>query len=66
MVWHHGKRKHIGALSSGCPCWGADHSSLGHCGSGDGGIGDGGEVLVGIVARLDWWWEFSCPLHLNR
>ena len=31
-----------GSLSSSCSCWGADHSSLDHCGSGDGGIGDGG------------------------
>ena len=53
MVWHHGKWKPIGTLSSGCSFWGADHSSLDHCGSGDGGIGDGGYrcsfgLLVGV------------------
>ena len=60
------RRKAIGALSSSCPCWGADHPSLGHCGSGDGGIGDGREVFVGIVVRSEWRWGISCPLHLDR
>ena len=34
--------KAIGALSSSCPCWSADHSSLAHYGSGDGAL-----VMVG-------------------
>ena len=30
------------------------------------GIGDGGEVHVGIFVRSDWRWGISCPLHLDR
>ena len=53
LVWHPGKWKPIGALSSGCSCWGPDHSSPDHCGSEDGGIGDGGYgfsfgLMVGV------------------
>ena len=57
--------KAIGELSSSCPCWGADQSSLSHCGSGDGGHWDGGKVLVGVIAHLDWWWGISHLLHLD-
>ena len=58
VVWHHGKRKPIGDLSSGCSCWGADHSSLDHGGSGDKSIGDGGYcclfgLVVGVFVSFD-------------
>ena len=61
----------VGALSSSCPCWGADHlwaiiKHLDDLASGMGDIGDGGAVLVGIVARSDWRWGISCLLHFDR
>ena len=33
---------------------------------GMGDIGDGGAVLVGIIACSNWHWEISCLLHFDK
>ena len=65
VFWGHGKGEGCRTLSSSCPCWGADHLwAIVAPGMGD--IGDGGAVLVDVVARSDWRWGISCLLHFDR
>ena len=57
--------KAAGVLSSSCLCWGANHRWT-IVAPGLGGTGDGGMVLVRIVARSDWRWGISYLLHFDR
>ena len=57
--------KAVVALSSSCRCWGADHLWA-IVAPVMGNIGDGGAVLVSIVASSDWRWGISCLWHLDR
>ena len=54
-----------GALPSSCSCRGADHLWV-ILAPEIGDIGDGGAILVGIVARSDWRWRISSLLHFDR